>query len=1376
MPGRYQLIKKLATGGMAEVFLARAAGPGGFEKTLVVKRILPQLAERESFVRMFFAEARIAAQLTHPNIVQIFDFGEDEGSYFIAMEYVDGVTLRAVSKWAQANTPLAPALAAKLVSLAAEGLGWAHGYANPETGEPLGLVHRDVSADNIMVSRTGAVKVLDFGVVRVDGEENGTQNGALKGKVSYMPREQIVGLPLDGRVDVYALGVVLFVLLTGERPYEKPSEISLMHAILNEAPRPLSDFRADVPEGLVAIVERAMGKTPDERYASCLDLQEALEQFIASQGAVVTTAHLGQLAARVQTSLPGAESRGTGSRSGTGAGSKSDAGSGSGVRLATSSGPRPAPMQAAPEPQPAPAPPAPELAAAEPPPELGEEVPTSVELRAIPAPIDPFKTTPGLPAPTVLAALRAREAAREFDPGPEPTTVPNAPAAAVSAAGPAPVNAPAAPAAAEPLPPAELAGLNDVPVMNPVPKMGWWNERTPLSSPSAQGLLSTPAQGLAAARPEPAATPPGVQVPSSTPDVARVVAGTPVVSAPSLVQSPEDPSRPPGAPRASSPSSVSAAMPPPGGAQPRPGAPAPSGMPPPGGAPARPSSPSSLGPRPSIPPPVLGPSASPPVPFSSRESGRITAPPREAGFRVGPAVPGAPATWACAPTRGQPIAVLSSLRTAVVAERSSLLVRKFFPVAARLMEASPDLVPWIGWHAGSVLSAALVAEEHAALARLVERVATAPNGGGRFGAWLRAELSSPRVWLHLLERLRRGLPSDAGALEQWIAGLGPPAAPVVIVTIEQLEAGPAQDLLARALASMVGDPALIIERLEAPNAKHLAVWAHVLERCPSALERKKVFARLLARRDVPLVMEVMAGRAKVVGPETLQQLEAGLGGRSDEVRRRALDVMAELAEPRVVRVLLPLVTDAQFDKRPDAERASMVHALVSAKEPSVFQILTQLCSEKATMLNRKRLVQQRLPIVEGVGRGKSDDARRWLEAVAGDGAQPDEVREAARAQLARAKGPVTSDRLTPEQAVRLRRLVVLDLLALIRGALATDAGGGLFEGALGRLREELRLLVMQEGRFELSVASDGVAINGAPVAFPFAGASIAPEVAQLLATCDLRTFRIDGPVPVTELRAALLQLADPDGTSEKAPHVQVSTFSGRVVQPIQHASTSGDATGRSVDLVTRAIAFVREQRDPVAVGRMIPLAGIDAILREWVQLAKSGAWRLMALSAAPAGERAAVHAVNTACIATAFAADLQLDAAALRELAELSLVWTLGEAGVPADVASTPGNPMPDELRLRLGLVFLSQCKHRRGPAAAVTAFEVGLERPTNPQVRGAGVTASIFAIAEAWDAIALEDERGHAAALELLRTRHARRFSPELFGLFLNWVDAQRA
>jgi hypothetical protein len=719
--------------------------------------------------------------------------------------------------------------------------------------------------------------------------------------------------------------------------------------------------------------------------------------------------------------------------------------------------------------------------------------------------------------------------------------------------------------------------------------------------------------------------------------------------------------------------------------------------------------------------------------------------------------------------------VLSTVRNAVTTERSALLVRKFFPVAARLMEAAPDLMPWISWHASGVLSAALVSEEHAALARLVERVASAPTAGGRFGAWLRGELSSPRTWLHLCERLRRGLPSDAVALEQWIAGLGPLAAPMVMATIEFVESGPAQDLLCRALAAMVGDPAPVIAQLEAPNARHVAAWAHVLERCPSALDRKKIFGRVLGKRDVPTLLAVMTGRARAAGPETLAQLEAGLGDRSEEVRRRALELMAELNDPRVGRLLLPLFTDDQFDKRPDAERAALVQALANTKDPSAFLTIAEAFAEKSSLLNRKRLVQQRLPLVEGLGRATSEGARKQLEALVADAAQPDDVRDAARRALVRPTSSST-DRLTPEQTARLRRLVVLDLCSLVRAAMAVDAAGSLLEAALGRFREELRLLVMQEGRFELGVASDGVTVNGVPVPLSFGPVPVAQEVAQMLATCDLRSLRIDGPVQVSELRAALLQLCDPDGTNERAPHVQLTTFSGRIPQPVGPTSGIGDSGAKSAALAARALAFLKEQRDPVAVGKMPPIAAIDALLREWVALARLGAWRLLAVSAAPLGDRSVVHAVNTACIATAFAAELQLDAAAVREVAELSLFWTLSEVGLPAEAGRAAGEPLPEDLRLRLGLVFLSQLKHRRGPAAAVACFEAGMERPANPQVRGAGVTASILALAEAWDALALEDDRGHAAALDLLRSRFAHRFSPELLGLFLQWVEAQRA
>ena len=163
--GKYQLLRKLATGGMAEVFLAKTDGPMGFEKQLVIKRILPHLAEDPQFVEMFLGEAKLAAQLNHPNLVQLFDFGEAEGSYFIAMEYIDGPTLRLLLARARdLRSPISLGLAARIVSSAAEGLAYAHDFRDQVTDEPLHLVHRDVSPDNILVGRSGAVKLVDFGI------------------------------------------------------------------------------------------------------------------------------------------------------------------------------------------------------------------------------------------------------------------------------------------------------------------------------------------------------------------------------------------------------------------------------------------------------------------------------------------------------------------------------------------------------------------------------------------------------------------------------------------------------------------------------------------------------------------------------------------------------------------------------------------------------------------------------------------------------------------------------------------------------------------------------------------------------------------------------------------------------------------------------------------------------------------------------------------------------------------------------------------------------------------------------------------------------------------------------------------------------------
>jgi serine/threonine-protein kinase len=304
--GKYQLLGKLASGGMAEVYLAKAAGPRGFEKTLVVKRVLPHLAEDPSFVEMFFSEARLAALLNHPNIVQIFDFGEAEGAYFLAMEYIDGPNLRTLGKRAHAaGMPLPVQLCAKLVSLACEGLAYAHEFVDPGTGEPLGLVHRDISPDNLLMSSHGTLKVVDFGIAKAANQLHHTRSGVLKGKISYMAPEQLRNQPLDARADVFALGVVLYELLSGGRkPFDAEGEVGMIQAILHQPPVPIRVRRADVPESLCTILERALAKERDARYGSCRELQADLERYLYTTGEPVTARHLAQLVA--QLAPPGA--------------------------------------------------------------------------------------------------------------------------------------------------------------------------------------------------------------------------------------------------------------------------------------------------------------------------------------------------------------------------------------------------------------------------------------------------------------------------------------------------------------------------------------------------------------------------------------------------------------------------------------------------------------------------------------------------------------------------------------------------------------------------------------------------------------------------------------------------------------------------------------------------------------------------------------------------------------------------------------------------------------------------------------------------------------------------------------------------------------
>ncbi len=290
--GDYQLIRRLATGGMAQIYLARKQGLEGFSKFNVVKRILPHLSENDEFVKMFLDEARIAARLDHPNIVQIFDFGAADDTYFIAMEYIHGEDVRRVWKAAEAAGRTIPVpLVCRIISDASAGLDYAHGYTDP-SGLALNIVHRDVSPQNILVTFEGGVKVVDFGIAKAADQATVTRSGVLKGKYSYMSPEQAAGQRVDRRTDVFALGVVMYELLTGERLFKRSNDILTLNAVAECEVPPPSTLVPGIPPDLDAIVLRALAKHPQDRFQEAGQLRLALEDWLTEHRQPGSNAHL----------------------------------------------------------------------------------------------------------------------------------------------------------------------------------------------------------------------------------------------------------------------------------------------------------------------------------------------------------------------------------------------------------------------------------------------------------------------------------------------------------------------------------------------------------------------------------------------------------------------------------------------------------------------------------------------------------------------------------------------------------------------------------------------------------------------------------------------------------------------------------------------------------------------------------------------------------------------------------------------------------------------------------------------------------------------------------------------------------------------------
>jgi eukaryotic-like serine/threonine-protein kinase len=282
--GKYQIIRRLAVGGMGEVFLARQSGVAGFDRLVILKSLLPDLASQEDFVHQFLDEARVAATLNHPNIVSIYEVGLWNGTYFIAMEYIRGDNLARLQRVAERVKKRLPVdVAAYIVHDAAQALDHAH-TATDLQGRALSIVHRDVSPQNIMVRTDGVTKVVDFGIAKAANRSSRTATGLLKGKVQYMAPEQVQGQDLDGRADQFALGVVLWEMVAGRKLFQGKNEIDILRAVIQAPIEPLTAVAPETPLALSQCVARMLERDREQRYSSLAEAAQDLKRFLEAGG------------------------------------------------------------------------------------------------------------------------------------------------------------------------------------------------------------------------------------------------------------------------------------------------------------------------------------------------------------------------------------------------------------------------------------------------------------------------------------------------------------------------------------------------------------------------------------------------------------------------------------------------------------------------------------------------------------------------------------------------------------------------------------------------------------------------------------------------------------------------------------------------------------------------------------------------------------------------------------------------------------------------------------------------------------------------------------------------------------------------------------
>jgi len=279
---RYRVLEKLESGGMAEVFRAESTGLQGFRKQVAIKRVLPHLSGKKNFISMFLDEARLSAQLSHSNCVQVFDIGVGDQAYFIVMEFVDGANLKSIAETMKHQGSGFPVAAAAFIAHEiCKGLSYAHELTDPN-GVPLQLVHRDMSPPNVLLTKYGEVKIVDFGLAKASSQLEKSEPGIIKGKFAYLSPEATIGQEVDSRADIFAVGIILWELLASQRLFLGTNDLQTIKNVEAAQIPPISKINPKVPIELERIVNRALARNPDRRYLTARELGQALSQFMFS--------------------------------------------------------------------------------------------------------------------------------------------------------------------------------------------------------------------------------------------------------------------------------------------------------------------------------------------------------------------------------------------------------------------------------------------------------------------------------------------------------------------------------------------------------------------------------------------------------------------------------------------------------------------------------------------------------------------------------------------------------------------------------------------------------------------------------------------------------------------------------------------------------------------------------------------------------------------------------------------------------------------------------------------------------------------------------------------------------------------------------------